>query len=125
MPLEIGSKKTFVHRQDRTVETQGESLGDERWVGTREEQVLVAPADQGEATAELRVKTRTTSAAGEQVETLVFLDTPTAKQPDSLSARDKLVIHGQRLREQGVGVERDRREHLVELGVAEGLRCLG
>ena len=28
MPVEIGARKTFVHRQDRTVEAHGESLGE-------------------------------------------------------------------------------------------------
>jgi thioesterase domain-containing protein/NAD(P)-dependent dehydrogenase (short-subunit alcohol dehydrogenase family)/acyl carrier protein len=41
------------------------------------------------------------SAAGERVAALVFLDTPTATQPDALSARDKLLVHLQRLRGQG------------------------
>ena len=42
-------------------------------------------------------------ASGERVSSLVFLDSPTADSPDSLSSRDKLLIHLQRLREQGAG----------------------
>jgi thioesterase domain-containing protein len=41
--------------------------------------------------------------AGEEVRALVFLDSPTADSPDQLTSRDKLLIHLQRLREQGAG----------------------
>ena len=78
MPLEVGAHKTFVHRQDRTITSHGESFGDERWVGTREERVLPAPAGIEGATAELRVTTRIGSAAGEQVEVQRLFVSPTA-----------------------------------------------
>jgi hypothetical protein len=82
MPVEIGAKKTFVHRQDRTIESHGESLGDERWVGTREEQVLLPPSPIAGATAEVRVTTRMSNATEEQVETqrLFVSPTPSAYQ---------------------------------------------
>jgi thioesterase domain-containing protein/acyl carrier protein len=40
-------------------------------------------------------------AAGEEVALLVFLDTPTPQPPDRLTARDKIVIHAQRLWREG------------------------
>ena len=43
------------------------------------------------------------TAAGEEVSALVLLDTPTVGQPDCLTLGDKLRIHLQRLRRQGVG----------------------
>ena len=78
MPVEIGSKKVFVHRQDRTLETHGESLGDERWLGTREEWVLQAPGEIPDASAELRVTTRLRGEGGEEVETQRLFVSPTA-----------------------------------------------
>jgi len=78
MPLEIGAHKTFVHRQDRTLRSHGESLGDERWVGTREEEVLRASDGIEGVTAELRVTTRVASEAGEQVELQRMFVSPTA-----------------------------------------------
>ena len=76
MPIEVGVKKTFAHRQDRSLHSQGASLGDERWVGTRVEQYLPAPAEFPEATAEMRVTTHTASAAGEETETQQMFVSP-------------------------------------------------
>lgn len=82
MPVEVGTKKTFVHRQDRELESEGASLGDERMVGTREEWVIAPPSSMPEVTAEVRVTTTLAGTEGEQTETQrVFVSpTPSAYQ---------------------------------------------
>ena len=95
MPVEIGAKKTFVHAQDRVLKTAGESLGEERWLGTREEWVLRAPGQVADATAEMRVTTRLrASGEGEQVETQRLFVSPTASAYQIHSA--ELEVNGQR-----------------------------
>jgi hypothetical protein len=87
MPVEVGTKKTFVHRQDRTLESGGESLGDERWVGTREDRVLPLPGGSGPAAAELRITTRVNGEGGEEVETQRLFVSPTPSAYRIHSAR--------------------------------------
>ncbi|MEZ4215683.1 MAG: hypothetical protein R3E88_04330 [Myxococcota bacterium] len=57
MPVDVGLYKRFVHRQDRDYTTGGMSLGVDRMVGTREERVVAAGADAGDAAAEIRIST--------------------------------------------------------------------
>jgi len=94
MPIEIGAKKTFVHAQDRDLTTAGQSLGKERWLGTREEWVLQAPAKVANATAEVRVTTRISSDQGEEVDTQRLFVSPTASAYQIHSAQ--LESNGQR-----------------------------
>jgi hypothetical protein len=84
MPVEIGRHKIFVHREDTHYSAQGTSLGEERRIGTREEEILVAP-DHSRAWAELRITTRVSSGAGEEVDVERMFVTPT---------RSAYEIHG-------------------------------
>ena len=78
MPAQVGTHKVFVHRTDRTLSSAGTELGSERFIGTREERVLAAPAGFAGATAELRVTTHTRSAeSGEEREEQQFFVSPT------------------------------------------------
>jgi len=94
MPLEIGSQKTFVHRQDRTLASQGASLGEVRWLGTREERVVAPPSAVPEASAELRVTTSLKSVEGEEHETQRLFVSATRSAYQIHAA--ELTAHGER-----------------------------